>query len=280
MSTTAVQEIGIRFCNWIARTATVYHLWCAEHVLRLADTTDMPDSLREARARNLDLLRDYRRRGEFPRHQHGGVGGVPCFIDAEGRQCAVACLMHASGNNAAALKISHDANFARIAEMCFPELGDWASHSGFTKAELARIQPAYPGDPPRWEDLQYAYELVYVVWAVGAFAALSIIANSLRLFVAYGGRFATGMLGILLGFLLLGLSFQVQLHHADPFHLIDDMMTFRRLAAVIGTAAVIFAVISLFLRRARPEAPDNPDSKVPPAEPVENTGIKEMKGWN
>ena len=139
MSTHAFQQLGLRFCRWIAHTATAYHLWCAEQELRLADTSDMPDSLREARARNLDLLQGYRQRGEFPQQQENPYAALPCFIDSAGRLCAVACLMHASGDQATALEVAQTTNFARIRAMKFAKLDAWASKSGFTKQELARI---------------------------------------------------------------------------------------------------------------------------------------------
>ena len=90
----------------LGKLSTSFHLWCAELELRLADTSDLSPGHRQARERNLALLREYRQRGEFPRNDHDPEHACPCFIDAEGRQCAVACLMHASGDEAPALKVA------------------------------------------------------------------------------------------------------------------------------------------------------------------------------
>lgn len=194
MVTTQDPGLAIRFCAWLARTATAYHLWCAELELRLTDTGAMPSALRKVRARNLDLLRDYRGRGEFPRNSHDASRNAPCFIDAEGRQCAVACLMYASGDEASALKVAQSANSARIRQMQFPELDTWADESGFTKAELARIQP--PRYAPTPDELNHAYDFLFALWLVGSLAVTSILANSLRLMNAFAHRFDTSLIGI------------------------------------------------------------------------------------
>jgi len=58
MTTPCSPNCGIRFFAWIARAATAFHLWCAERELRLADTSTLSPALRQARERNLDLLRE------------------------------------------------------------------------------------------------------------------------------------------------------------------------------------------------------------------------------
>jgi len=47
---------------------------------------------------------------EYPHNCHIPTGCTPCFIDEDGRQCAVAYLMHASGATEAALGIARAAN--------------------------------------------------------------------------------------------------------------------------------------------------------------------------
>jgi hypothetical protein len=154
---------------------TSWRLLCAEVELRAADARRLPPALRQARERNLGLLRQYRRRGEFPHNDHEPARPAPCFIDAGGRPCAVAYLMAATGAAAGALAVARAANHARVREMRCPELEAWAAASGLTRAELARIQPAYPPSP---EQLQRYTDLVRSFWVVGALGLLSVLLNA------------------------------------------------------------------------------------------------------
>jgi len=188
--------------------------------------------------------------------------------------------MHASGDDAAALKVAAAANLARIADMRFVELDDWASTSGFTKPELARIQPGYPGDPPQLDDFQYATDLIYAIWAIGVFAFVSIAVNSLRLIITFAHRFTTSIVGILIGAVLMALSFQIDGEHIDPTRLFTDMSVFRLLAAATGALCVIFAIVPFLFRRAQREPSALRRVYQPSKPPSTSTGIKEMEGWN
>src|SRR4051794_20379068 len=84
-----------RFLQRVSRFATAFHLWCAERELRAADSAQRTPALQARRTRNLDLLRDYRRRGDFPRNLVDPNRPTPCFVDSDDRRCAVAYLMEA-----------------------------------------------------------------------------------------------------------------------------------------------------------------------------------------
>ncbi len=95
------------------------------------------------RTRHLDNLHDYWVQGEFPRNYDRPHQPVPCFIDRDGRVCAVAHLLIASGYSELAHQIANQANNAYITEMAFPALNEWVAQSGLTLSELALIQPSY-----------------------------------------------------------------------------------------------------------------------------------------
>ena len=178
----------------------------AELELRGADTRALPRVLREARQRNLDQLRAYRRRKEYPRNLHTPTNYVPCFMDHEGRLCAVAHLMHASGATAAVREIAHTANYARLAQMHHDGLDDWAATSGLTMAELARIQPQYPPDNETLQVLRSQYESVTTtISVIAALGVLSVLTNAVHLTWTYVQRF-TVLAGVLLSIALLYLG--------------------------------------------------------------------------
>lgn len=148
---------------------TRVHLWCAEHELRAARTND------PARTHNLDLLRDYRRRRRFPRHS--GTRPASCFVDPDGRQCAVAHLMADAGETTAVRRIRDTQNYARLRAMDPAPLRDWQLRSGLAVADLARIQPTYA---PRVDPT-----LSWLTWLqlmlLGPFVLASIVVNLVRL---------------------------------------------------------------------------------------------------
>jgi WD40 repeat protein len=118
------------------------HLQAVEQQLRAKQPVLPPDQLEE-RARNLDRLHEYWVQGEFPRNYTHPQQQSPCFIDPDGRSCAVARLLLATGNDALAHQIAAVANHALLPEMSFPQLNTWVAQSGLTLDELSLIQPAY-----------------------------------------------------------------------------------------------------------------------------------------
>lgn len=249
-------------CRRLGKITTAYHLWCAELELRWTDTTALSASQKQARERNLDLLREYRRRGEFPRNRHDPKRYAPCFIDSDGQRCAVAALLHASGNELAALKVRDEANFARIRNMHFAELDEWAEQSGLTKAELARIQPAYAPTP---EQLLNAWYFIYIVWAIGAFALFSIIANTVRTFASLSRSFTTSLIGVVAGILLLALSSQYKFASDLAYspRLWDKVTAYQIVAAVLGIGSLAMGIVQLIARPA-------PGDVRPPPKPLAN----------
>jgi hypothetical protein len=241
---------------------TYWHLLCAELELRAADTRALPAALRAARRRTLDRLRDYRRRREFPHNTGVPKGYSPCSIDDQGRQCAVAHLMHASGAAEAARGVARVANYARIAEMPAAALDGWAAASGLTRAELARIQPSYLPDP---EPLRPYYEtLVAFMWVVGALGVLSIVGNTLRLLGTSIPR-SIARAGVWLGVALLCLGFAAhqlqtafssggtwadwQEHERADAAYRASLATYEVTALVVGLASSGVAVLTYGLGR-------------------------------
>ena len=182
----------------LAQLPTAVHLFCAEQELRNANTLSMSAAIIESRERNLRLLREYRLRWEFPHNEHEPRCFSPCFVDAAGRQCAVAYLMHETGAKEVLPLIAQKANYARIHEMHFPELEDWVRSTGLTKAELARIQPTYAPTTP--EEIAWASRFDMIVRVYGVFVlfgVLSIVQNCSRHLWINMRR----LIGIIVGFL-------------------------------------------------------------------------------
>lgn len=119
------------------------HLEYVETHLRSRDCSDMPAELRARRAQLLDLLHEYRKRGVFPRNRRYIDRRVPCFIDDDGRICAVGYLIEQSVDREAAEGINKEHKYERLLEMNDTAVDEWIVWSGLSKEECAWIQPEY-----------------------------------------------------------------------------------------------------------------------------------------
>jgi hypothetical protein len=122
------------------------HLARVEAELSEADVSHLSPEVQAARARQLQVLRDYRERGIFPRNLEVPHGKVPVFVDDRGVHCAVGYLMHRSGADDLVDRIASTRNLARVPELVDePGLSEWLNSVGLSVDEAARIQPQYCG---------------------------------------------------------------------------------------------------------------------------------------
>lgn len=137
--------------------------------LRWLERRDAPaPALRPARAMNLARLRAYAAAGDFPHNDR--LIQQPCFIDAAGRRCAVAHLMIEDGYEAQAWHVARNFRYDYLPDIQTPALDDWAARSGFTRAELTRIQPSYIYDPAVAEAVR---QFVWGDWTVWLLATVA-----------------------------------------------------------------------------------------------------------
>ena len=118
------------------------HFNRVETILRAQDVRHLSYSLQVARERCLNWLHDYAACGVFPRN-HECPGCSPCFIDRDGRECAVAHLMMRSGYAETAYKVASAANYASVSQINIAELDSWGMQVGLSREELTLIQPGY-----------------------------------------------------------------------------------------------------------------------------------------
>ena len=118
------------------------HLAYVEALLRSRERPSLSDAQRARRAALLDRLHAYWTRGRFPRNTEV-PGRSPVFIDDNGRLCAVGALVAASAGRDMAERIDARYHLADVREMEMPAIDRWAERNGFTRRELAMIQPMY-----------------------------------------------------------------------------------------------------------------------------------------
>lgn len=133
------------------------HLAYVESLLRERNTEGLSSGLRARRETMLDLLHDYRTAGVFPRNRDHVSERRPCFIDRDGRICAVGYLIEQSAGRDAAEAINRKYQYAFIPEMTSPDVEDWIAGSGLTKEECGMIQPSYGWYEPPADSIPVSY---------------------------------------------------------------------------------------------------------------------------
>lgn len=122
------------------------HLAYVERTLRARPRPALTSAQRVRRTALLDRLHEYWTRGRFPRNTEV-PGRSPIFVDAEGRLCAVGHLIAVSAGRDLVERIDARYHRADVRDMDLPAIDRWAKRNGFTRRELAMIQPAYDGRP-------------------------------------------------------------------------------------------------------------------------------------
>lgn len=108
--------------------------------LAATDTSALSDLQRAARSQLLEALRAYRDRADFGRAEETGAR-VPWFVDAEGRRCAVAELLHVTGELGLIERVRTANNHAWILDLAGDAAFEhWLAQNGLDFDEAARIQ--------------------------------------------------------------------------------------------------------------------------------------------
>ena len=119
------------------------HLAYAEQLLRDKDVSGLSDVRKARRQHLLNLLHDYRVAGVFPRNYDHPESRKPCFIDRDGRICAVGYLVEQTAGREAAERINEKYKYDELLAMNDGNLDEWITANGLTKEEAATIQPGY-----------------------------------------------------------------------------------------------------------------------------------------
>ncbi|QDU66871.1 HEAT repeat domain-containing protein [Engelhardtia mirabilis] len=121
--------------------ALVAHYAAVEAELLAAPTAGLDPAAAARRAALIGYLREYRERADLGQDLLELGGRPPYFVDPQGRRCAVAWLLHRSGEDALVDSIAAEHNHAWLVELADdPRLQVWLEHNGLTASEAARIQ--------------------------------------------------------------------------------------------------------------------------------------------
>jgi len=141
----SVVAVLLRLRRWFTTVRVRAHLRRTERALRGANTDHLDADQRCRREDTLDALRAYRERGAVPTNE-GTTERTPQFVGANGVPCAVAALALADGRAELVERVAARDNGVRLETADDGPLLDWVEETGLTRAEAARIQPAYPSE--------------------------------------------------------------------------------------------------------------------------------------
>lgn len=115
---------------------------------------DLSEAQLRARKALIATLEAYRERGDFTRNTDFPGARVPYFVDREGRLCAVATLLQASGEGELVNEVARRNNHVWVSELSGEErFSAWLARVGLTFDEAVRIQGpgavAQGGNPPQ-----------------------------------------------------------------------------------------------------------------------------------
>lgn len=125
----------------------ITHLEYVENLLRKKNVSHLTGKDQRKRIYLLDLLHNYWKTGVFPRNYDYTMQRKPCFIDKDGRICAVGYLVEQTAGRQIAEQINSFYKYDKICDMATASVDEWIANSGLTKEECAMIQPAYGPAP-------------------------------------------------------------------------------------------------------------------------------------
>ncbi len=165
------------------------HLEYAENLLRQRETPNLSTALKEKRNQILDLLHQYRTNGVFPKNLDYPEERKPCFIDKDGRICAVGYLVEKTASREAAESINEKYKYEELLAMNDKTLDDWVAASGLTKEECAMIQPTYGWPTPPAENYNKITTAYGISSSVAGGINLSLNAiNAMQIFKGGNGK--------------------------------------------------------------------------------------------
>lgn len=128
------------------------HYANVERELLARDISDLTSAQIARRAAILAHFHAYRERADFTRNYDFPGARVPYFVDRDGRLCAVANLMHQTGEDELVREVSLLNNHVWVGELAGEtRFRTWLDENGLTFEEAARIQGPGTPDVPRGE---------------------------------------------------------------------------------------------------------------------------------
>lgn len=183
------------------------HLMFVEKELRNKNVFGLTKKQKRNREKVLNLLHQYWLKGVFPSNYDYPEERKPCFIDRNGKICAVGYLVEKTAGRNVVEKINANHQYEFIEEMNEKIVVEWAKEYGLTLEECALIQPTYGGMPTD-KTVEMPIRTSYGI-SSGVLGGTNIAANIFNLKNQTAGNYKTfSKIGLVTGTvqLVLGLA--------------------------------------------------------------------------
>lgn len=175
------------------------HLAYVENLLRKKDVSTLTKEQSKNRQKMLRLLNEYRNAAVFPKNVDFIDKRMPCFIDQDGRICAVGYLIEQTAGRKVAEEINDKYKYENLLAMRGGTIENWIESSGLTKEECAMIQPTYDYNPQPTRDRESCIQLYEGASSVISVLNLSLSTiNAIQIAKGANSKFAPAM-GIITG---------------------------------------------------------------------------------
>jgi hypothetical protein len=232
------------------------HLLYVEQLLRKNVPANISEAQRSKRGLVLDLLHKYLEAAIFPVNRDYKDERRPCFIDADGKICAVGYLIEKTESRELAEAINEKHQYDYLLEMNEASIQAWADEYGLTLTECAMIQPTYgppPSDQVSYVDIKPSYGVASALVG-GSNLALSIANFSGR----WRGNKTVSCLGIIAGTgqVIMGAA-NIRKSNTSTFNGSNisyekqNNLSFVNIAA--GTTTIISSVLNLAMNKKNKE---------------------------
>jgi len=236
------------------------HLAYVENLLRQKELSHLPAALKEKRNHALNLLHQYTVNGVFPENVDFPGERKPCFIDQNGRICAVGFLLEQTVSREEAERINEKYQYEELLAMNDPSLDEWVASNGLTKEECAMIQPTY-GDPIG--NPSYTANKITPAYGVSSSIAggISLSLNTINsIQISRGGAGKTvPLLGLITGAgqIVLGLTNMPkdQTNGFGAVYTNESQKTLSFINIGLGTTSIILSTWNLLANRKPKEKP-------------------------
>lgn len=240
------------------------HLMFVEQLLRNKNLLPLTKRQKRNREKVLDLLHQYWTSGVFPSNYDYPAERKPCFIDRDGKICAVGYLVEKTEGRQIAEKINSAYQYQYISEMNEAIINSWAKENGLTLQECALIQPTYGGMPTD-KTIDAPVQTSYGI-SSGIIGGSNIAVNIFNLRNQNAGNYKTiSQIGLVSGTaqLVLGLAnirkdridYGINGYNTKTSYKAQNNLSYINIAS--GAATVLTSSLNLWLNKNKKEVKNN-----------------------
>lgn len=229
------------------------HLEYVKNMLRNTASITLTAVQQQRREHLLLLLHQYTEAGVFPKNYDYEDCRKPCFIDKDGRICAVGYLIEKTAGRAVSETIKNRHKYDELLAMNDKLVDEWIASSGLSMEECAMIQPSYGSFPPQTSEVNSITRAEGISSSILGGANLSLNTINILQSVKGTANKTTLMLGLVAGAgqTILGIAMFPK-NTTDYYGNVtpdNEKKTLSMVNIGLGTSTLFFSALNLILNK-------------------------------